>query len=125
MPVTNPFTDARNLTPSSTELVSGSVRSGVAVAGQTEHGQLKLLVVDMQQFASRSDEMASRYQAAKTRLRKFEEIGPPPEPPRKQEIRMRLRGGRTGVRAVTCTRLELSGLMRPFDLEVFYGERVA
>ena len=38
---------------------------------------------------------------------------------------MRLRGGRTGVRAVVCESLELTGLMKPFDLEVFYGERVA
>jgi ATPase subunit of ABC transporter with duplicated ATPase domains len=38
---------------------------------------------------------------------------------------MRLRGGRTGKRAVICENLELSGLMRPFDLEVWYGERVA
>ncbi|WJV45268.1 ABC-F family ATP-binding cassette domain-containing protein [Streptomyces flavofungini] len=90
-----------------------------------KHAQLKKLVLDMQQYASRSDEMASRYQAAKTRLRKFEEAGPPPEPPRKQEITMRLHGGRTGVRAVTCKNLELTGLMKPFDLEVFYGERVA
>ncbi|QDQ14575.1 ABC-F family ATP-binding cassette domain-containing protein [Streptomyces spectabilis] len=90
-----------------------------------KHAQLKKLVLDMQQYASRSDEMASRYQAAKTRLRKFEEAGPPPEPPRKQDITMRLHGGRTGMRAVTCEDLELTGLMRPFDLEVFYGERVA
>lgn len=90
-----------------------------------KHAQLKKLVLDMQQYAKRSDEMASRYQAAKTRLRKFEEAGPPPEPPRKQEITMRLHGGRTGVRAVTCKNLELTGLMKPFDLEVFYGERVA
>ncbi|SEG63444.1 ATPase components of ABC transporters with duplicated ATPase domains [Actinacidiphila yanglinensis] len=90
-----------------------------------KHAQLKKLVLDMQQYAARSDEMASRYQAAKTRLRKFEEAGPPPEPPRKQDIRMRLQGGRTGVRAVTCAQLELTSLMRPFDLEVFYGERVA
>jgi ATPase subunit of ABC transporter with duplicated ATPase domains len=90
-----------------------------------KHAQLKKLVLDMQQYASRSDEMASRYQAAKTRLRKFEEAGPPPEPPRRQDIRMRLRGGRTGVRAVTCAGLELTGLMRPFDLEVRYAERVA
>ena len=34
--------------------------------------------------------MASRYQAAQTRLRKFEEAGPPPEPPREQDITMRL-----------------------------------
>jgi ATPase subunit of ABC transporter with duplicated ATPase domains len=90
-----------------------------------KHAQLKRLVLDMQQYAARSDEMASRYAAAQTRLRRFEEAGPPPEPPRKQNIRMRLRGGRTGIRAVTCQGLELTGLMKPFDLEVFYGERVA
>jgi ATPase subunit of ABC transporter with duplicated ATPase domains len=90
-----------------------------------KHAQLKKLVLDMRQYAANSDAMASRYAAAQTRLRKYEEAGPPPEPPRKQDIRMRLRGGRTGVRAVTCSGLELTGLMRPFDLEVFYGERVA
>ncbi|MFF2192022.1 ABC-F family ATP-binding cassette domain-containing protein [Streptomyces sp. NPDC058157] len=90
-----------------------------------KRAQLKRLVQDLQQYAARSDEMASRYQAAKTRLRRFEEAGPPPEPPRKQEIRMRLQGGRTGVRAVVCEGLELTGLMKPFSLEVFYGERVA
>ncbi|WP_411141629.1 ABC-F family ATP-binding cassette domain-containing protein [Streptomyces sp. x-80] len=90
-----------------------------------KHAQLKRLVLDMQQYAARSDVMASRYQAAQTRLRKFQEIGPPPEPPREQEITMRLHGGRTGVRAITCADLTLTGLMQPFDLEVFYGERVA
>jgi ATPase subunit of ABC transporter with duplicated ATPase domains len=90
-----------------------------------KHAQLKKLVQDMQIYAKNSDAMASRYQAAKTRLRMFEEAGPPPEPPRKQDIKMRLRGGRTGVRAVTCAGLELTGLMKPFSLEVFYGERVA
>jgi ATPase subunit of ABC transporter with duplicated ATPase domains len=38
---------------------------------------------------------------------------------------MRLKGGRTAKRAVVCTRLELTGLMQPFDLEIFYGERLA
>nr|MDQ3577943.1 ATP-binding cassette domain-containing protein [Actinomycetota bacterium] len=90
-----------------------------------KHAQLRKLVLDMRDYAARSHDMASRYAAAQTRLRKFEEVGPPPEPPRKQEITMRLRGGRTGVRALTCVGLELTGLMKPFDLEVFYGERVA
>ncbi|WP_189454741.1 ABC-F family ATP-binding cassette domain-containing protein [Streptomyces abikoensis] len=90
-----------------------------------KHAQLKKLVITLRQAAAVSHEMASRYAAAQTRLRKFEEAGPPPEPPREQDIRMRLRGGRTGVRAVTCAGLELTGLMNPFDLEVFYGERVA
>ncbi|MEV7233287.1 ATP-binding cassette domain-containing protein [Streptomyces sp. NPDC051020] len=90
-----------------------------------KHAQLKKLVLSLRQAASVSHELASRYQAAQTRLRKFEEAGPPPEPPREQDIKMRLRGGRTGVRAVTCKGLELTGLMKPFDLEIFYGERVA
>jgi len=90
-----------------------------------KHAQLKKLVVDMRGYAGRSDAMASRYAAAQTRLRMFEEAGPPPEPPRKQDITMRLRGGRTGLRAITCKDLELTGLMNPFSLEVFYGERVA
>ncbi|MFD7442679.1 ABC-F family ATP-binding cassette domain-containing protein [Streptomyces sp. NPDC059909] len=90
-----------------------------------EHARLKALVHKLRQQAAISPDMASRYRAMQTRFRKFEEAGPPPEPPREQDIRMRLRGGRTGVRAVTCSGLELSGLMKPFDLEVFYGERVA
>ncbi|MYS06127.1 ATP-binding cassette domain-containing protein [Streptomyces sp. SID6041] len=91
---------------------------------EEKHAQLKKLVVNLRQAAAVSHDMASRYAAAQTRLRKFEEAGPPPEPPREQEITMRLRGGRTGVRAVTCENLELTGLMKPFSLEIFYGERV-
>ncbi|NJP67551.1 ABC-F family ATP-binding cassette domain-containing protein [Streptomyces spiramenti] len=90
-----------------------------------KHAQLKQLVNTLKNKAAFNDGLASRYQAAQTRLRKFEEAGPPQQPPREQEITMRLRGGRTGVRAVTCEGLELTGLMRPFSLEVFYGERVA
>ncbi|MFJ8588110.1 ABC-F family ATP-binding cassette domain-containing protein [Streptomyces sp. NPDC093595] len=90
-----------------------------------KHAQLKQLVNTLKNKAAYNDGLASRYQAAQTRLRKFEEAGPPQQPPREQDIRMRLRGGRTGLRAVTCTGLELTGLMKPFSLEVFYGERVA
>src|SRR5690606_5501674 len=60
-----------------------------------------------------------------TRLRRFEEVGPPVEQPREQDVKMRLKGGRTGKRAVVCEQLELTGLMKPFDLEVWFGERVA
>ncbi|WP_130796360.1 ABC-F family ATP-binding cassette domain-containing protein [Streptomyces otsuchiensis] len=90
-----------------------------------KHAQLKQLVHTLKQKAAFNDGLASRYQAAQTRLRKWEEAGPPQQPPREQEITMRLRGGRTGVRAVTAEGLELTGLMKPFSLEVFYGERVA
>lgn len=90
-----------------------------------EHAKLKTLVVELRQKAAYNDGMASRYQAALTRLHKFEGAGPPEVPPRDQDIKMRLRGGRTGRRTVICNDLELTGLMQPFDLEIFYGERVA
>ena len=90
-----------------------------------EHEKLKQLVRMYRLKASYNSDMASRLQAAVTRLRKFEEEGPPELAPREQNVRMRLRGGRTGKRAVMCGELELTGLMRPFDLEVWYGERVA
>jgi ATPase subunit of ABC transporter with duplicated ATPase domains len=90
-----------------------------------EHTKLKTLVTTLRQKASYNDGMASRYQAAVTRLAKFEEAGPPQAVPQEQRVTMRLRGGRTAKRAVVCERLELTGLMQPFDLEVWYGERVA
>ena len=90
-----------------------------------EHEKLKALVRMYRQKASYNADMASRLQAAVTRLRKFEEAGPPELAPREQNIRMRLRGARTGKRAVICEDLELTGLMNPFSLEVWFGERVA
>jgi energy-dependent translational throttle protein EttA len=90
-----------------------------------EHEKLRQLMLMYKQKAAYNDGMASRYQAATTRLRKFEEAGPPPLPPKDQNVRMRLTGGRTGKRAVVCEQLELDGLTYPFDLELWYGDRVA
>ncbi len=90
-----------------------------------EHAKLKQLVLHYKIKAEYNAGMASQYHAAQTRLRKFLEAGPPTEQPREQQVTMRLSGGRTGKRAVVCERLELTGLMQPFDLEVWYGERVA
>jgi ATPase subunit of ABC transporter with duplicated ATPase domains len=90
-----------------------------------EHAKLKRLVTELRQKAAYNDGMASRYQAAVTRLQRFEDLGPPEAAPRDQDIAMRLRGARTGRRAVLCEGLELTGLMRPFDAEIWYGERVA
>ena len=53
--------------------------------------------------------MANRYHAMQTRLAKFEAAGPPPDRPPEQKVAMRLRGGRTGVRAVIAEQLELTG----------------
>jgi ATPase subunit of ABC transporter with duplicated ATPase domains len=89
-----------------------------------EHQKIKDLVQMLKVKAKFNDGLASRYQAAQTRLRKFEEIGPPQEIPIEQNVKMRLKGGRTGKRAVVCEHLSLTGLVEPFDLEIWFGERI-
>jgi ATPase subunit of ABC transporter with duplicated ATPase domains len=89
-----------------------------------EHVRLKELVRTLQQQAKVSEAMAQKYRVMARRLERFEAAGPPPDKPAEQRVRMRLSGGRTGVRAITCTGLELTGLMQPFDAEIFYAERV-
>lgn len=90
-----------------------------------EHAKLRALVQLYKQKASYNSDMTSRYRAAQTRLARFEQAGPPEAHPREQHLAMRLRGRRTGKRVLRCDHLELTGLMRPFDLEVHYGDRVA
>jgi ATPase subunit of ABC transporter with duplicated ATPase domains len=90
-----------------------------------EHAKLKALVLMYKIKAAYNDGLAGRYQAAKTRLAKFEEAGPPQAIPLEQRVSMRLKGGRTGKRAVVVENLELTGLMRPFDAEIWFGDRVA
>ena len=50
-----------------------------------EHQKLRELMLMYKQKAAYNDGLASRYQAAQTRLRKFEEAGPPPVPPKDQD----------------------------------------
>ncbi|MBN9629462.1 MAG: ABC-F family ATP-binding cassette domain-containing protein, partial [Actinobacteria bacterium] len=90
-----------------------------------EQAKLKALVLRFKEKAKYNSDLASAYQAAQTRLAKFEAAGPPQERPREQNVRMRLTGARTGRRVIECDALELTGLMRPFDLEVWFGERIA
>lgn len=90
-----------------------------------QHEKLRTLVATLKVKAAANDGFASRYRAAQTRLRWFEQAGPPEERPPAQDFDMRLRGARTGKRAVVCTRLELTGLMKPFDAEIWFGDRVA
>ena len=91
---------------------------------EEEHARLKELVRTLQQQAKYYDSMAPKYRVMLARLQRFEAAGPPPDKPADERVSMRLGGGRTGVRAVTCAGLELTGLMRPFDAEIYYGERV-
>lgn len=90
-----------------------------------EHEKLRQLMLMYKVKAAYNDAMASRYRAAQTRLAKFEEAGPPQAVPREQRVSMRLTGGRTGKRSVIVDRLELTGLMKEFSTEIWYGDRVA
>ena len=92
---------------------------------EEEHARLRELVRTLQQQAKVSEVMAQKYRVMLRRLERFEAAGPPPDRPEEQRVTIRLRGGRTGVRAVTCKQLEISGLMQPMDCEIFYGERTA
>ncbi len=93
-----------------------------------ERVKLKALVIMYRQKAAYNSDMAARLQAAETRLRRFEEVGPPEAVPLRQNVKMRLKGGRTAKRAVVATGLELrtgvGALMKPFDSEIWFGERV-
>src|SRR5947209_12295318 len=73
---------------------------------------------------SMSKTIEQKIRGTARRLGCCEGAGPAPEKPEDEKVSIRLRGGRTGVRAVTCAGLELTGLMKPFDTEIFYGERV-
>ena len=90
-----------------------------------EHKKLRELMLMYKVKAAYNDGMASRYQAAQTRLAKFEEAGPPQAVPLEQRVSMRLSGGRTAKRAVVIEQLELTGLMKPFSTEIWFGDRVA
>jgi ATPase subunit of ABC transporter with duplicated ATPase domains len=92
---------------------------------QDERRRLTQYLREMKRRAAISDVNASRARASETRLRHFEEAGPPPERPAEQSVTMQLGGGRTGKRVVRASALALTGLTEPFDFEVFFGDRVA
>ncbi|MFZ4108252.1 MAG: ABC-F family ATP-binding cassette domain-containing protein [Candidatus Planktophila sp.] len=92
---------------------------------EQEHQRLKDLVRTLQVQAAISPDMANKYHAMQTRLKKFQEVGPPEAPPIEQDVQVGLRGGRTGLRALTFENLALENLTEPFNFEVFFGDRIA
>ncbi|MGO1833448.1 MAG: ABC-F family ATP-binding cassette domain-containing protein [Actinomycetaceae bacterium] len=100
-----------------------------------ERKKLRALVAMYKQKAAYNSDMSSRYSAARTRLARFEDAGPPEKVSSAQSVRMNLTGGRTAKRAVTLTDVVLLDpgapedrarrLMEAFSAEIFFGERVA
>lgn len=92
---------------------------------EQERKKLEDLVAEMRRRAKISETFAPRLKAAESRLRQFHEKHDRPETARSQQVDVRLRGARTGKRAIVIEQLELHGLTDPFDVEIWYGERVA
>jgi len=90
-----------------------------------ERKRLEAIVVEFRRRASFAEVFAPRLKAAESRLRQFDERNERPRVLREQRIDMRLGGARTGKRAVIVEGLELHGLTDAFDLELWFGERVA
>lgn len=82
-------------------------------------------VSTMKQRAALNAKNASRARAAETKLRHFDEREAPPDKVKDQNLSMQLGGGRTGKRVVMVEQLELSDMTFPFDLELWFGDRIA
>jgi ATPase subunit of ABC transporter with duplicated ATPase domains len=78
----------------------------------------------MKQRAAISDANARRADAAETRWKRFVDAGPPPAPVTDQQIRVRLTDGDSARRVVDLRKLGIPGLVRPFEDEIHFGERV-
>jgi ATPase subunit of ABC transporter with duplicated ATPase domains len=89
-----------------------------------EEKRLRELVRLFKERAKYSTDWAKRANAMETRWKRFVADGPPPAPIVAQEIKVRLRGGDSARRVVALKHVGIDGLVRPFDEEVHFGERV-
>ena len=107
------------------KLAHDEQRARDAALFDRERERLEELVAEMRRRAKISEVFAPRLKAAESRLRQLLASNERPPDVREQQIDVRLRGARTGKRAVVLDGLELSGLTDPFDAELWYGERIA
>jgi ATPase subunit of ABC transporter with duplicated ATPase domains len=78
----------------------------------------------MKQRAAINDGNAKRADAAETRWRRFVDAGPPPAPVKDQQIQVRMPGADSARIVVRLGGLAIDGLVRPFEDEIHFGERV-
>jgi ATPase subunit of ABC transporter with duplicated ATPase domains len=78
----------------------------------------------MKQRAAISDVLAKRAAAAESRWQRFVDAGPPPAPVRDQQIIVRMRGGDSARIVVAMRNLSIERLVKPFEDEIHFGERI-
>ena len=88
-----------------------------------EHARLEAYMKEMKRKASYNDGFASTARNAEKRLARFERESPA-EKPAVQVVRMQIGGGRTGKVAFRARALSIADVVRPFDAEVRFGERM-
>ena len=89
-----------------------------------EERRLRELVRVFKERAKYSTDWAKRADAMESRWKRHVEEGPPPAPVVDHAIRVRLRGGDSARRVVALHDLAIDGLVRPFEDEIHFGERV-
>jgi len=90
-----------------------------------EHARLVEVMKEFKRRAALNDKFASKARSMEKRIARFERSDAPRERPEEQDVRIRLGGGRTGKIALRVERLSIPGLVKPFDTEILFGERVA
>jgi ATPase subunit of ABC transporter with duplicated ATPase domains len=78
----------------------------------------------MKQRAAIADGFAKRADAAETRWQRFVDAGPPPAPVVDAHINVRIRGGDSARIVVALRDVAIDGLVRPFEEEIHFGERI-
>ncbi len=91
---------------------------------EEERSRLVEMVKEMKRKAAYNDGWASKARSAEHRLERFVERETPPEKAAIQHVRMRLEGDRTGKVAFRARALSIAGIVRPFDAEFRFGERI-
>ncbi len=91
---------------------------------EERHAQIEAYMKEMKRKAAYNDAFASKARDAVKKLARFEEREEPPERAAVQNVRMSIGGGRTGKVALRARGLEIAKIVRPFDTEIWFGERV-
>ncbi|HYG71219.1 MAG TPA: ATP-binding cassette domain-containing protein, partial [Actinomycetota bacterium] len=89
-----------------------------------ERRRLTEMVKEMKRKSAYNDNWASKARNAEHRLERFETDNAPPLKAEVQDVRMRIAGGRTGKIAFRAKGLSIADIVRPFDVEIWYGERI-
>jgi ATPase subunit of ABC transporter with duplicated ATPase domains len=91
---------------------------------EEERRRLTEMVKEMKRKSAYNDGWASKARNAEHRLERFVVRNAPPGKAEVQRVSMRIGGGRTGKVALRIRGLAIADVVRSFDAEIWFGERV-